>query len=258
MIISQASLSAKHGMYKVESILPYRLLRALVDKPEVGLPVLDVVMFDLVCCLRQQISDLGGLVSSQTKGTKVVKVRGAVVEDASKKPSKKGALKAEILQSSNLFFSSLDSEVIWKWATELLRGIFKRQQRRDVVDAAISRFEQESRQVANEREEENVEEGKVRTRDLEDSLSSSLTIELDKVHEGQLTEKLVHKKLENSRNVEEREKEGERHAQSANQKTTSKPTSVVDTKQDFSFVMELIKFLIQSLPLVSDESARTC
>ena len=250
MIITQASLSAKHGMYKAECILPYRLLRALVDKPELGLPVLDEVMFDLVCCLKQQISDLGGLGSGQTKGTKLMKLRGTMAEETSKKPSKKGALKAEILQSSSLFFSSLDSEVLFRWATDLLRSVFSQQQSR-VGENAASDPGKDGKLVLKEKAEENLTEESVQRVDRDGSHSSSPTVELDEV---QLADKLEGRQQE--------EGEERRNGQSEDQKTTfnqaaaseSSVVTAVDNKQDLSFVLELIKFLIQSLPLVSESN----
>ena len=249
MIITQASLSAKHGMYKAECVLPYRLLRALVDKPELGLPVLDEVMFDLVCCLKQQITDLGGLGSSQTRGTKPVKLRGAMAEESSKKPSKKGALKAEILQSSNLFFSSLDPEVFWKWMTNLLKDTFSQQQSTVGESAASTKSEHDSRPITNEKAEENLVDNNVVIVDREGSHSSSPIAELVVVHEAQSTDKLEQGQQE------KREGEGEeqRSGQPNDQRTTSNQASsslVVNNRCDFSFVLELIKFLIQSLPLV--------
>lgn len=253
MIITQASLSAKHGMYKAECILPYRLLRALVDKPELA-PVLDEVMFDLVCCLKQQISNLGGLGVGQTRGAKPMKLRGTTVEEASKKPSKKGALKAEILQSSNLFFSSLDSEVLFRWTTDLLRGTFNQLASR-ISENSITKSEQDRQpEVAKEKAEEILEEGSIQAIEQEGSHSSSPTVRLDEV---QLTE---HELQENTGVTEEGVEEERRNGQLVDQKSTSNQVSVsessvvtvVDNKQDFSFVLELIKFLIQSLPLVRE------
>ena len=251
MIITQASLSAKHGMYKAECVLPYRLLRALVDKPELGLPALDEVMFDLLCCLKQQISDLGGLGSGQTKGTKLMKIRGTAAEEASKKPSKKGALKAEILQSSSLFFSSLDSEVLFSWTTDLLRSMFSQQQSRASENAA-SDPEKDRQAVLKEKAEEDLAEESVPRVEREGSHSSSPTVELDEVQ--QLADKLEGRpqgEEEESKNGQSEDKKT-----TANQAAASKSSVVtmVDTKQDLSFALELIKFLIQSLPLVSESN----
>ena len=250
MIISQASLSAKHGMYKAECILPYRLLRALVDKPELGLPVLDEVMFDLICCLKQQISDLGGLGSSgQTKGTKLTKLGGTATEEGlSKKPSKKGALKAEILQSSSLFFSSLDSEVLFRWTADLLRSTFSQKQGRGSENATSDPGKDRQEKPEESLAEESVETVNI---DREGSHSSSPTAELEEAQLGDKSE---------GRQQEEREEGERRSGQPDDQKTTSNqaPASessvitVADTRQDLSFVLELIKFLIQSLALVSE------
>lgn len=255
MIISQASLSAKHGMYKAECILPYRLLRALVDKPELGLPLLDEVMFDLVCCLKQQISDLGGLGSpSQTKGAKLnMKLRGTTVEEAlSKRPGKKGALKADILQSSSLFFNSLDSEVLFRWTTDLLRSTFSRQQAK-VSENATPDPRKDGQADLKEKQEENLAEESVQIVNREGSHSSSPTVELDEAD-----------KSESRQQGEEGEGEERRNSQPEEQMTTSNQVSAsessvvaaVDAKPDLSYVLELIKFLIQSLPLVSVNCAK--
>lgn len=260
VIITQASLSAKHGMYKAECILPYRLLRVLIDKPELGLPALDEVMFDLACCLKQQISNLGGLGTGQTRGAKLVKLRGTTAEEVSKKPTKKGALKAEILQSSNLFFSSLDSEVLFRWMTDLLRGTFSQLANR-VSEDAVSKLEQDKQPVMKEKAEENLEEGEpdVRMVNHEGSHSSSPIVELGEV---QLTDKMEHEQQENMGVTEEGEGEERRNDQSPDQKTSNRASisessvvTTVDNKRDFSFVLELIKFLIQSLPLVRETVA---
>ena len=258
LIISQASLSAKHGMYKAECILPYRLLRALVDKPELGLPLLDEVMFDLVCYLKQQISDLGGLGSGQTKGAKLMnmKLRGATAEEASsKKPSKKGALKAEILQSSSLFFSSLDSEVLFRWTTDLLGSTFSLQSGK-ISESATSDPGNDRQPDVKEKVGESLAEESVQMVDREKGSPhpSSPTVELDEI---QLTDKLEDRQLEEEEGEEGGGRRGGQSAEeqrtASNQASASDPSAVtaVDAKQDLSFVLELIRFLIQSLPLVS-------
>ena len=274
MIITQASLSAKHGMYKADCILPYRLLRALIDKPELGLPVLNDIMYDLVCCLKQQISDLGGVTSTQTRGTnKSSKTKGVLsADDSSKKLSKKGALKAEILQSSNLFFSSLDSEVLWKWVTDVLKENFSRLPTNvaAVDESAASKSDRELRSVAREESGSSMEENKEELNAQESasaplpnvdchatSPSSSPTSELVEVHLIQLTKS--HDQREKPQQQQRENVVDGRNGRPAVLRTNSNQTSSssllnlasgVDTR-DFSFVLDLIKFLIQSLPLVS-------
>ena len=257
MIISQASLSAKHGMYKADCILPYRLLRALVDKPELALPVLNDVLFDLVCCLRQQIADLGGLGSTQAKSTKLVKSRGvSAADDPLKKTTKKGALKAEILQSSNLFFTSLDSEILWKWVTDVLKDSFGQLSatKNSENEDKAPKSEEEALTVAKERDE--VEES-----DHQDIVRfSSPATELVESNESQLVEREVQLTEGEDLPGEQETKGGERnsqpdelqtHSNSMQESTSSSTAGLGADKRNLLFVLDLVRFLMQSLPLVS-------
>lgn len=133
-VLSHASEAARQGSSKVECVLPYRLLRALLDRPEIVASVLGRVMLDLVTCLRDQIGALGGVspaanpgkdslftssssssFSSKTKGSSLLRDG-----NASKKPGKKGSLKAEILQSANLMLGSLSPDFVWEWMGSML------------------------------------------------------------------------------------------------------------------------------------------
>ena len=250
MTITLASLSARRGLYKSDCILPYRILRVLVDKPEVGLPVLNDVMFDLVCCLKQQISDLGGLGSAQGRSGKPLKARGGVVtsEDSTKKQSKKGALKAEILQSSNLFFNSLDSDVLWKWVTDLLRDTCSLMFAEIVSEKSTSKNEREL--VVREKDGGDEEETNI-TRFTnvdhhEASQSSSPTSELV---EADKSDAVDHRQ----QGMEGRNGGVLVEPRSVSSQVPSSSSSVVSNaeKREFSFVIDLLKFLIQSLPLVS-------
>ena len=241
-------------MYKADCVLPYRLLRTLVDKPELGLPVLTDTMFDLVCCLRLQIADLGGLGSTQTKGTKQVKVRGVLADESSKKPSKKGALKAEILQSSILFFNSLDSETLWKWMSDLLKDTFGHltaSERNAVSERAASKSEQEQ-VVRGKVDEEMSAQDDVQNQavlfpnvDQDVARSSSPISELVELQE---TQKQDHRRQETTEECRNGHPSGLRTL--SNQVSSSSVVSGAD-KRDFLFVFNLIKFLIHSLPLVS-------
>ena len=118
-IVSRASMASKHAS-KAESILPYRLLRILMDRQEVGSHVVKEILFDLVSCLKQQVENLGGL---DTKESSVLKncAHNPEKDDLPRKPaSKRGTLKADILQSANLFFNCLSSELLWEWMGSLL------------------------------------------------------------------------------------------------------------------------------------------
>ena len=116
-IVSRASMASKHAS-KAESILPYRLLRILMDRQEVGSHVVKEILFNLVSCLKLQVENLGGL---DTKEPSVLKNCTHNPDDLPRKPaSKRGTLKADILQSANLFFNCLSSELLWEWMGGLL------------------------------------------------------------------------------------------------------------------------------------------
>ena len=248
MIIKQASLSARHGMFKADCVLPYRLLRALVDKPELALPILNDVMLDLICCLKQQIANLGGLGSAQMKGVKPVKFRGMVTaDDSSKKTSKKGVLRAEILQSSNLFFTSLDSEILWKWVIDLLKDSFHQVGKNNTSDKEASASKSEGDVVTVARERETKEENS----DLQEAARSlSPPSELVKVQEAQLPmRKDTLGQLETVQDTGNDQPVTDDHSPRTNQVRSSVGSN--GDKQSLSFVLDLVKFLIQSLTLVS-------
>ena len=122
-IVSRVSMASKHAS-KAESILPYRLLRILMDRQEVGSHIVKEILFDLVSCLKLQVENLGGLA---TKEPSVLKncTHNPEKDDLPRKPaSKRGTLKADILQSANLFFNCLSSELLWEWMGSLLTHSF--------------------------------------------------------------------------------------------------------------------------------------
>lgn len=115
-ILSRASVAAKHSS-KAESVLPYRLLRILMDKQEVGEHIVKEILLDAVSCLKQQVEVLGGLGTKESNRHSQNPDR----DDLPRKPAgKKSSLKAEILQSANLFFNCLSSELLWDWMGDLL------------------------------------------------------------------------------------------------------------------------------------------
>ena len=86
-----------------------------MDRQEVGSHVVKEILFDVVSCLKLQVEDLGGL---DTKEPSVLKncTHHPEKDDLPRKPaSKRGTLKADILQSANLFFNCLPSELLWEW-----------------------------------------------------------------------------------------------------------------------------------------------
>ena len=127
-ILTHAVEAAQQGSVKAECVLPYRLLRALLDKSEISSGVMDDVMLDLVMCLQAQIEALGGISStpqgkdvggalSKSKSSSLVRDNAS----AAKKLGKKGSLKADIVQSANLLFGSLSQEFVWGWMAGMLK-----------------------------------------------------------------------------------------------------------------------------------------
>lgn len=121
-VLVHARKAAKENLSKTECVLPYRLLRALLDRPEISGCVLEEVMFDFISCLKDQIDALGGLSpTSSGKDSALVKSKTFQVESVLKKPPKKSSLKTEVIQSAHLFFNSLSQDFVWEWMGELLQ-----------------------------------------------------------------------------------------------------------------------------------------
>lgn len=124
-IMLHAAEAARQNMSKVECVLPYRLLRALLDRSEISANIMDSIMLDLVMCLQEQVEALGGMsAASQSKDGPLPKSKSSsLLRDgsSSKKPGKKGSLKADIIQSANLLLGSLSQEYVWGWMATMLR-----------------------------------------------------------------------------------------------------------------------------------------
>ena len=121
-LCAQAVMATKKSAAtKLDCVQPYRLLRALLERPEVSELLMEEVLMDLVACLKEQVESLGGLGSSQDGG-----VRKTSSDDQPKKLSRKAALKQEILQSANLFFNALNPGFLWKWLSGLLEASLTR------------------------------------------------------------------------------------------------------------------------------------
>ena len=124
-IIENASEATKQAATRSDAILPYRLLRSLMDKPEIGDLIVSDVLPDLCTCLKTQVESLGGVLMDRTTIVKPSVTRPSSVKEGgggSKKGGKKSH-KLEILQSANLFFSSLTPEQLWQWMELLLSGV---------------------------------------------------------------------------------------------------------------------------------------
>lgn len=132
-LISQGALSARYGS-KAAAVLPYRLLRALLERPEIGTEVVQGVLLELVLCFKGQVEGFGGTPADGVfqagaeldpepallpVGTGTLQQDGAAAAPT-KQFGKKGSLRAEIVQSAHLFFSSLGSTVLWEWMCGLV------------------------------------------------------------------------------------------------------------------------------------------
>jgi len=106
---------------KAECVLPYRILRALHDHPEVSHLMAESVMLDLVRCFQSQLDLLGGLSSPATWTTAKSESRPQPPPSGpQKKSGKRGSLKAEIVQSANLLLATLGRDFVWQWMEGLV------------------------------------------------------------------------------------------------------------------------------------------
>ena len=122
LIISTASQATRHASTRSDSVLPYRLLRSVMDKPEIGDVIVSDILPDLSSCLKIQVESLGGIPLDRAISTKQ-NARGSkftAKESASGKKSGKKSHKLELLQSANLFFNCLAPEQLWQWMEALL------------------------------------------------------------------------------------------------------------------------------------------
>ena len=124
-IMAHSKEAARLNLSKLECVLPYRMLRALQERSEVGGSIMECVMLDLVKCLKAQIDSLGGMATSHSKDTALLKSKGGFINlGSAKKSGKRGSLKAEIVQSANLLFSFLGQDAVWGWMEVMLaRGV---------------------------------------------------------------------------------------------------------------------------------------
>ena len=134
-IIVTASQATKHISSRSNSVLPYRLLRSLMDKPEIGDAIVSDILPDLITCLKIQVESLGGVPADRVVSLKQ-NVTGSRPAGAKEGPSssseagrggssggKKSGRKSyrlEILQSANLFFNCLSPELLWQWMEAVL------------------------------------------------------------------------------------------------------------------------------------------
>ncbi len=104
-----------------ECLLPYRLLRTLVDRPEISESVMECTMLDLVVYYKHQVDLLGGISAGHGREGVLTKIKESMAEGNRKRSGKKGSLKADIIQSANLLLGSLGQDFVWKWMEGLLQ-----------------------------------------------------------------------------------------------------------------------------------------
>ena len=168
-VISRAVDAAKLSS-KSDCLSPYRLLRALLDRPEIGDCIVEDVLLEVASCLKEQVEILGGPQAKDVGRTKQ-SLTHALSDELPKKLGKKASLKAEILQSANLFFNSLKPGQFWDWLSNLLVRSFRR----------VADDKERNRKTTNhvgENSMETVAHGEVQTREPlpPEALSVSLTL----------------------------------------------------------------------------------
>ena len=114
---------------KASCVLPYRILRVLLDKAEVA-DSISSLLTDITGCLKDQLELLGGTGSSQTglmrqstSGDEAGGMRGGGGGGgggAWKKAGKKGQLKSELVYSALQLLVAMEGERLWGWMRELL------------------------------------------------------------------------------------------------------------------------------------------
>lgn len=190
-----------------------------MDKPEIGDLIVSDILLDITSCLRNQIENLGGVPADPVTSLKLP--HSSAKEGGGKKAGKKSH-KVEILQSANLFFSSLAPEQLWQWVESLLTEALTGAQ---VLQGSV--VEQESRGDDDVTDSGLVEE--------ETSESSSSAQQGDDVTSSGLNSpELV-------------------RAESDQSILTRSPTR--ERKLSCASVCRLVQFLLQSLPLVSGPMA---
>ena len=119
-IIASASQATRHSAAVSDSVLPYRLLRSLMDKPEIGDSIVVDVLPDLSTCLKIQVDSLGGFSTEKSSTKTSTHSSKSSLKDGTSKKTGKKSHKLEVLQSANLFFNCLAPEQLWQWMESLL------------------------------------------------------------------------------------------------------------------------------------------
>ena len=173
-LIFSASQATKHSASVSDSVLPYRLIRSLMDRPEIGDSIVSDILPDLSSCLKIQVESLGGFagekpsVRTNAHGSKSsVKVVSA--SSGGKKSGKKSH-KLEVLQSANLFFNYLAPEQLWQWMESLVGQAIMAGARGEGVQ-----LREEGKGSEVEEEGKGREEGQESVRDVESLPNSPIS-----------------------------------------------------------------------------------
>ena len=251
---------------KARSTLPYRILRTLHDKPEIGSGVLNDVLVDTVTCLVRQTGSLEGVAreGGDGGGSSAVKEPGSARLHLALGPKergprvKRGQLKAELFFSANSLLSSLGSDALGHWLGEMIVRAFddyrdcrhddddgkqsERDSRRETREETESRREGERAvEVGGERGGEwgegvkEEEEGEV---ERHDRLTETLSVDslLDAQHPAAPLTPSPEPAEGEGEEEEEEEEEGGGHQLHGPSLTSS---------------LDLVNFLLSSLQLVS-------
>ena len=236
---------------KADCVMPYRILRALADKPEISCVIMDNIMLDLVSCLRAQINTLGGLTGVGGKGKRTElrlsgsysssDVRSIPLGGIHKKSGKKVPLKAEVVQSVNLLFTSLGQDYVWEWMKGLL---VKQSVTRTTSVSTLSVLKSEG-------EELGVEEGEEREVVWEKEECGSIVQDsqlLSKVSDILISDQT--EGMEKKDSLLDRDLSRRLHHNTLS--TTGRTSSSKKCDgQTLTEVLSLIRFLLQILPKVS-------
>ena len=216
-IVSHAAQAVRHSAARADSILPYRLLRSLMDKPEIGDLIVSDILLDVASCLRNQIENLGGVPADPVTS---LKLPHSSAKETGGKKAKKKSHKVEILQSANLFFSSLAPEQLWQWVESLL-----------VETLSGAQITQGSMVEQGSGRDDDVTESGLVEEDTPDGLPSASQGD-DVTSSGLNSPDLV-------------------RAESVQSISTRSPAH--ERKLSCASVCRLVQFLLQSLPLVSEQ-----
>lgn len=108
---------------RTSSLVPYRILRTLLDRHEFG-NCISSQLCNITACLKEQI-DILGTARSSKKGTRF-DYRDGRSNGEGKKSSKKLQLKNELVHSGVQLLLAIKEEQLWKWMEEeLIEGVHR-------------------------------------------------------------------------------------------------------------------------------------